>query len=224
MLILWDVPGRREIRRFGVPGESLWALTISPDGRTALSDSGTSSMVVWDLEMGEEIRRFTRRDAPGHVGSTGHAFLPNGRTALSCENDGYLIEWDLETGQEIRRLGPGAGTRTRVVVSPDGHLALTASMAGILMLWDLETGELIRQSEGHGVIFDLALAPGGQSVLFGSSDRTITQSRIENPSLDELKAWVAANRYLPELTCAERDMYQIEPLCESMEAQRPTQP
>jgi len=224
MLILWDVPGRREIRRFGVPGESLWALTISPDGRTALSDSGTSSMVVWDLETGEEIRRFTRRDAPGHVGSTGHAFLPNGRTALSCENDGYLIEWDLETGQEIRQLGPGAGTRTRVVVSPDGHLALTASMAGILMLWDLETGELIRQSEGHGVIFDLALAPGGQSVLFGSSDRTITQWRIENPSLDELKAWVAANRYLPELTCAEREMYQIEPLCDSTEAQRPKQP
>jgi WD40 repeat protein/DNA-binding SARP family transcriptional activator len=224
MLILWDVPGGREIRWFDVPGESLWALTIGPDGRTALSDSGTSSMVLWDLETGEEIRSFVRRDEPGQAGSTGHAFLPNGDTALSCENDGYLIEWDLETGQEIRRLGPGAGTRTRVVVTPDGRLALTASMAGSLMLWDLESGELIRHSEGHGVIFDLALAPDGQSILFGSSDTTITRWRIGNPSLDELRAWVTANRYLPELTCAERETYQIEPLCDSTEAQRPRQP
>lgn len=218
-LILWDVTGERAIHRFERLGETLWALTISPDGRTALSDSATSSMVLWDLETGKEIRSFLRQDAPGQAGSTGHAFLPNGRTALSCEADGSLIEWDLETGQEIRRLGPGAGTRTRVVVSTDGRLALTASMAGSLMLWDLERGELIRHSEGHGVVFDLALAPDGQTVLFGSSDTTIVQWRIDNPSLDELKAWVAANRYLPELTCAEREKYQIEPLCDSTGAQ-----
>ena len=224
MLILWDVPGRRAVHRFDRHGETLWALTISPDGRTALSDSGTCSMVLWDLETGKEIRSFVRQDTPGQAGSTGHAFLPDGRRALSCESDGYLIEWNLETGQEIRRLGPGAGTRTRVVISPDGRLALTASMAGTLMLWDLESGELLRHSDGHGVIFDLAIAPDGQTVLFGSSDTTIVQWRIDNPSLDELKAWVAANRYLPELTCVERETYRIDPLCESTEARQAAQP
>jgi WD40 repeat protein/DNA-binding SARP family transcriptional activator len=214
-LILWDVPGRRIMHRFERPGETLWALTISPGGRTALSDSGRSSMVLLDLETGKEIRSFQRHDSPGQAGSTGHAFLPGGRRALSCESDGYLIEWDLETGQEIRRLGSGAGTRTRVIITPDGRLAVTAGMDGTLGLWDLERGELIRRSAGHGVIFDLALAPDGQSVLFGSSDMTLTQWRIDNPSLDGLKAWIAANRFLPELTCAEREMYQIEPLCDS---------
>jgi hypothetical protein len=34
------------------------------------------------------------------------------------------------------------------------------------------------------------------------------------PSLDELLDWVAANRYVRELTCDERELYQIEPLCE----------
>jgi WD40 repeat protein len=192
---------------------------MSPDGRTALSDSGDSSMVLWNLETGEEIRSFVRQDSPGKAGSTCHAFLPNGRTALSCEGDGYLIEWDLETGQEVRRLGPHASLRTRVVVTPDGLLAVTSGMDGALALWDLEGGELIRRSEGHGVIFDLALAPDGQSVLFGSTDRTITQWRIDNPSVDELLAWIAANRYLPELTCAEREIYQIEPLCDDTGAQ-----
>jgi hypothetical protein len=34
------------------------------------------------------------------------------------------------------------------------------------------------------------------------------------PSLDELLDWVAANRYVRELTCDERELYRIEPLCE----------
>jgi WD40 repeat protein len=214
-LILWDIPRRQIIHRFGGHGQDLWAVTISPDGRTAVSDSGDSSMVLWDLETGQEIRSFVREDRPAKMGSSGHAFLPDGGTVLSCEGDGFLIEWDLETGREVRRLGQHAGLRTRVVVSPDGRLALSGSMNGSLMLWDLESGELIRRSEGHGTIFDMALAPDGQSVFFGSSDTTIVQWRFDAPSFDELRTWVAANRYLPGLTCAERETYLIEPLCES---------
>jgi WD40 repeat protein/DNA-binding SARP family transcriptional activator len=213
-LILWDVPNGQALRRFGGHGDGLWGLAMGPDGRRGLSDSADSSMVLWDLESGEEIQNFLSPDPEAEPGSSGLAFLPGGQSAFACETDGSLIEWNLETGQEIRRLGTHPSLRTRVVVTPDGRLAVTSGMDGTLMLWDLERGELIRRSAGHGVIFDLALAPDGQSILFGSSDTTITQWRIDNPSLGELKQWVAANRYLPELTCAERETYQIEPLCD----------
>jgi WD40 repeat protein len=223
-LILWDVPRRQAIHRFGGHGEGLWSVAISPDGRTAVSDSWDCSMVWWDLETGEEIRNFQRRDSPDKPGSSGQAFLPDGRTVLTCEADGPLIEWELETGQEIRRIGSHPSLRTRVVVSRDGRLAVTSGMDGSVMFWDLEAGELIRRSDGHGVIFDLALGPDDQTIAFGSSDTTIAQWRLEDPSLNELKAWVAANRYLPELSCAEREMYQIEPLCDDEGAPRATQP
>ena len=213
-LILWDVPRRMAVHRFGGHGEGLWSVAVGPDGRTAVSDSADCSMVLWDLETGAEIRSFQREDAPGTPGSSGQAILPNGRTALSCENDGLLIEWDLETGEEIRRLGTHACLRTRVVVSPDGRLAVTSGMDGTLMFWDLESGELIRRSTGLGMICDLAIAPDGQTIAFGLSDGTIAQWRLTDPSLAELKAWVSANRYLPELTCAERETYRIEPLCD----------
>ena len=39
-------------------------------------------------------------------------------------------------------------------------------------------------------MFDLALSPDGKSVLAGSSDTTIFQWRLINPSLAELRAWV----------------------------------
>ena len=32
--------------------------------------------------------------------------------------------------------------------------------------------------------------------------------------MDEVCAWIEANRYVRELTCEERETYRIEPLCE----------
>jgi len=83
-------------------------------------------------------------------------------------------------------------------------------MDGSLKLWDLKTGELVRQSGGHGIIFDISIAPDGESAFFGSSDRTLTQWRLSNPSLDELRDWIQANRFVRDLTCAEQATFQIE--------------
>ena len=73
---------------------------------------------------------------------------------------------------------------------------MTSGMDGSLMLWDLETSELVRRSTGHGIMFDLALGPDGDVILAGSSDTTILQWRLANPSLDDLRGWVQANRYV----------------------------
>jgi WD40 repeat protein/DNA-binding SARP family transcriptional activator len=197
-LILWDVASRQIMQRFSGHGEGLWSLAISPDGRTALSDSSDSSMVLWNLETGKEVRSFVRRDPAVDSGSSGMAFLPTGRTAISCEQDGLLIEWNLETGEEVRVLGQHPSLRTRIVISPDGRLAMTSGMDGSLMLWDLETGQLVRRSSGHGVMMDLAVSSNGGSILAGSSDTTIFQWQMKDPSLTELRAWVENNRYVAE--------------------------
>jgi WD40 repeat protein len=94
-------------------------------------------------------------------------------------------------------------------------LALSAGMDGRLMLWDLDSSQLVRSSEGHGVIFDVTMSTDGQTVFFGSSDTTIVQWQLSNPTIAELKDWIEANRYVRPLSCAEREFYQVEPLCES---------
>jgi WD40 repeat protein len=216
-LILWNLQNNQPIFQLDGrdQGNGLWAVAISPDGLTALSDSGECSMILWDLETGKELRCFLRDDYSTRRGSSGIAFLPDGKTVISAESDNQLIEWDLETGEEIRRLGEHPSLRTRVVISPDGRFAVTSGMDGRLMVWDLARGTLVRQSDQHGVIFDLTMSPEGESVYFGSSNTTITEWGISNPSIDELKGWIEQNRYLRELTCAEREFYQVEPLCET---------
>jgi hypothetical protein len=44
------------------------------------------------------------------------------------------------------------------------------------------------------------------------ADENLALWRIDT-SLDELLAWTRANRYIPELTCAQRALYRLEPLC-----------
>ena len=67
---------------------------------------------------------------------------------------------------------------------------------------------------------DAAFSPDGREVLVNPFDGNLALWRID-ASLDELLAWTHANRYIPELTCEQRALYRLEPLC-SEEAAAPT--
>jgi hypothetical protein len=56
----------------------------------------------------------------------------------------------------------------------------------------------------------------GSQVLVGYHDGPVELWRVDS-SLDELLQWTQANRYIPELTCNQRELYRVEPLCESLE-------
>jgi DNA-binding beta-propeller fold protein YncE len=56
--------------------------------------------------------------------------------------------------------------------------------------------------------------PNGKEVLTGARDRQAIRWRVD-PDLESLIEWVSQNRYVRPLTCAEREAYRIEPICES---------
>jgi hypothetical protein len=53
--------------------------------------------------------------------------------------------------------------------------------------------------------------------LAGYRDGTLEMWRIDS-TLDELLSWTENNRYVPELTCEQRELYSVEPLCEAAES------
>jgi WD40 repeat protein len=115
--------------------------------------------------------------------------------------------WDLESGEQSGSLDWHLSDVFQVDVSPDGRRALSALMLdSSVRLWDLETGREIH--------FDVAISPDGHTALSGATDQMIIQWQLAIPSLDELFDWVEANRHVRELTCDERELYQIEPLCD----------
>jgi hypothetical protein len=98
-------------------------------------------------------------------------------------------------------------------MTSEAQLAIASSGDGTTTLWDLNIGELIRRypMSAYTPIF----MPDDHTVLagFNFGGYYIELWRID-ATLGELLAWTRANRYIPELTCDQRALYGLEPLCE----------
>ncbi len=92
---------------------------------------------------------------------------------------------------------------------------LGGSGDGTSSLWDVESGEVIRRY-GNGFVIKPVFNVDGSQALVGYHDGAVELWRMDT-TLDELLDWTKANRYIPELTCEQRSLYGVEPLCEPEE-------
>jgi WD40 repeat protein len=100
-----------------------------------------------------------------------------------------------------------------VAFSADGKYVLSGSADSSVILWDVASGAEVRRFTGHlDDVRSVAFSPDGTFALSGSSDGTVRQWQI-TLSLDALVKWTQDNRYVRELTCAERELYGVPPLC-----------
>lgn len=115
------------------------SVAFSPDGRLALSGNRDSTIKLWNLETGHEIRTFK-----GHSNAvTTTIFSPDARTILSGSDDSTLKLWDVTTGLELNTFKGHSDGIVGVKFSHNG-LALSASLDNTVKLWDLNTGNEIR--------------------------------------------------------------------------------
>ncbi|MGD2178019.1 MAG: WD40 repeat domain-containing protein, partial [Anaerolineae bacterium] len=184
---LWDVESGEVIRRFegDAVNVSPDSVAFSPDGKYALVGSGdafggteTRSLVLWDVQAGEEVRRFE-----GHRSIIRSVALsPDARLALSGSQGDHgddLILWDVATGEQIRRFDTEDDT-TSIAFSGDGRRALTGSaFFKNVSLWDVATGEEIRRFEHTNMVFDVAFGPGETTALAASADGSLLLWDIE---------------------------------------------
>jgi WD40 repeat protein/class 3 adenylate cyclase/energy-coupling factor transporter ATP-binding protein EcfA2 len=183
-MILWDLNTGREIRRFH--GHAGWvrAVAFSPDGRTAVSggfvgDSVVSvlnpgELILWNLETGQEIRRFGGETEGHPSGVQDVAFSPDGRTLLASSGlladvrpEYSLMLWDVQTGEVVHSFEVEHDNFS-LAIHPDGQTALTGAMDHNVYLWDLGTGERIQTFEGHQtLVTTVAFAPNGRRAMSG---------------------------------------------------------
>ena len=215
MAILWDVGTGEEIRRFEdywVDSmwsiESYWDVQFSPDGQQIFASHASGPIIGWDVDSGEQIQQLV-----GHsTVAAGIEFSNDGQRLISGGSDSQIILWDMQTGNILRRFATHSGGIGHLQFSPDEKLLLGGSLDGINSLWRVETGEEIRRY-GGGFVVSPHFAPDGLHAVVGYQDGAVELWRID-ATLDELLTWTRNNRYIPELTCEQRELYRVEPFCE----------
>jgi WD40 repeat protein/DNA-binding XRE family transcriptional regulator len=119
------------------------AVTVSPDGKYALTGGFDHTARLWDIQTGKAIRQFNHDDQVRLV-----AFSPDGQYALTGDehvrNAGLRVRlWNLQTGAEVREFVPPAPIYTSTFSTDDKYL-LMGCIDATVRIWDWRTGQTVR--------------------------------------------------------------------------------
>jgi RNA polymerase sigma factor (sigma-70 family) len=150
------------------------AAALSPDGRTAITNSTEGSLLVWDATTGQLRRRL--EGGQDYIQSL--RFAADGRTLLSSGEEGKpLYAWDLLTGKGRRQIEADIRAKhiEKVVVSSDGKSVVCLDSDRTVRLFDAVSGEQQRcfSIQMPAQLLGLALTPGARSLVAWSNDRKV---------------------------------------------------
>jgi WD40 repeat protein len=145
------------------------SVSMTPDGKRAVSGSVDGSLRLWDLDGGACLRALH-----GHGGTvTSISVTPDARLVVSGSDDSTLRVWDLDNGQCLRTLEGHNGSVKSVSVTPDGRRVVSGGEDTTLRVWDLDGGICLR-TLGHGRrVNSTGLTPDGRRAASGSDDKML---------------------------------------------------
>ena len=177
---LWDLGTGEEVRRLVGHKGPVCGLTISPDGKLALSGSLDRTVRLWDLETGKQLKQ---AGTPADVSVYTSADSRPG--ALTFTSDGRQFVWGLELWdvgdwKKVRQYKHSSHNRSgskafAVAISPDGKRYVSGQEDGLVTLWDVSSGKEIGSVFGHlnqAMVLSVAFSPDGRFVLSGGKGWT----------------------------------------------------
>jgi WD40 repeat protein len=163
-------PGGNLLRTLDGHANSVAVVTLSPDGKIAISGSADRALRVWDVNSGELLRTLE-----GHADSVSAvALAADGKTVVSGSFDDTLKVWDVASGALLHTLEGHVDLVAAVALTADGKTAVSGSRDHTLKVWDVASGALLHTLEGHaGSIAAVALTADGKTAISGSGDQTL---------------------------------------------------
>ncbi len=153
------------------------AIHLTPDGKWAISGSGDSTCILWNLDTGKAIQTLK-----GHTNTIFAVYItPDGKNAISGSIDKTCILWDLAKGEAIKILKGHTDWVMAVCISPDGQRAISASLNGECFVWDLTSWEVVKILKGHTrSVNSVSFTPNGKLAITGSTDNTCILWNLKN--------------------------------------------
>ncbi|KAG8791876.1 hypothetical protein FRC12_007918 [Ceratobasidium sp. 428] len=153
--------------------DSVFSVSVSPDGRLVASGSGDNSVCIWEAHTGQTVAG----PLTGHTDYVNSvSFSPDGAYVASGSDDKTIRIWDVKTGQLVA--GPLEGHTNyirSVTFSPDGNYLASGSMDQTVCIWEAKLEHrMIHQCGGHiKAVLCVAYSPSSDFIVSGSGDCSI---------------------------------------------------
>jgi WD40 repeat protein len=164
---LWNLVERRV--QALVPAHELrvWSVALDCAGTRALSVSDSSSVVLTNIETGEDLARFVTG-----TWTLGCCLLGDAERAVTADADGELKVWRLPDGVLLRTIRAHK-TFVERVAAVAGSIVISTSRDGTARVWDVDRqGEV--EAEGHSApVLGIAVSAALRGVCSASQDKTL---------------------------------------------------
>jgi WD40 repeat protein/serine/threonine protein kinase len=164
---VWDARAKRVLVTLPLHAGPVRAVSLSRDGRHALSAGADGVVKLCDVDTGREVARL-----PGGGAVNGLAFIGGGDRALAGSEDGKLRLWEPDPAQPPAAASTLTGApdarMTAWGMSPDGQSALAACEDGQVFQWDVKPGAPTRPTPLAARLRATVLtwSPGAHAVLY----------------------------------------------------------
>ena len=154
---LWDGPGDGGHRALaGPPGDRIFGITFSPDGRFLASLTSGGSVIVWTVADAAEWLRFELKGLADESSDNllfaraAVRFSPDGRLIAAVRRGAPIEVWDVAEKRHALSLKQPSSSADSLAFSLDGQrlIAASGSEFGVSSIWELTTGCCVAMATG----------------------------------------------------------------------------
>jgi WD40 repeat protein/DNA-binding CsgD family transcriptional regulator len=214
-LLLWNVQSGQQVKSFA-NNSDIQGIAFSQDGNLAVTCSqmgSSTSIKIWEIDSGKLLHQFPYRCLSAVFIPGDKSILLNAITATSLNR---MLQIDATSGEVQRRFDALTGSIENFAISPDGQYLFVASQT-TAFLWDLKLNQELSSFELPSTGANAwAVFPqdSEKTIIVQDNTRQLIEWQInELPTLAKLQVWILKNRYLRQLTCEEKILYEIHPYC-----------